>query len=61
MWLKTELNKVKEDITNGYTKLLYVAPESLTKSDYIDFFKEAKISFFAINEEWKLHFYWFEN
>ena len=47
---KTEANKVKEDIKAGKTKLLYVAPESLTKQANIDFFKSVKISFFAIDE-----------
>ena len=36
---KGDITRVKEDITNGETKLLYVAPESLTKQDNIDFFK----------------------
>lgn len=47
---KTALNKVKEDIRGGKTKLLYVAPESLTKEDNIEFFKGVKISFYAIDE-----------
>ncbi|MCK5637566.1 MAG: RecQ family ATP-dependent DNA helicase [Flavobacteriaceae bacterium] len=47
---KGEIAQVKSDIENGITKLLYVAPESLTKEDYIDFFKKQKISFFAIDE-----------
>ncbi len=47
---KTEVNQVKEDIRNGITKLLYVAPESLTKEDYIEFLKTVKISFLAIDE-----------
>src|SRR5690554_6878223 len=47
---KTEANKVKEDIKAGKTKLLYVAPESLTKQANIDFFTSVKISFFAIDE-----------
>ncbi len=47
---KTEINKVKSDIMDGKTKLLYVAPESLTKQENIDFFKQIKISFFAIDE-----------
>ena len=42
---KTEVNQVKTDILNGVTKLLYVAPESLTKEEYIDFFKNVKLSF----------------
>lgn len=47
---KTESNKVKADIAAGKTKLLYVAPESLTKQANIDFFTSVKISFFAIDE-----------
>ncbi len=47
---KTETNRVLSDIREGRTKLLFVAPESLTKQDYIDFFKENKISFVAIDE-----------
>ncbi len=47
---KTEIKKVKEDITDGKTKLLYVAPESLTKQENIDFLTGVKISFFAIDE-----------
>ncbi|AMA49827.1 MULTISPECIES: DNA helicase RecQ [Flavobacterium] len=47
---KTEINQVKKDIASGLTKLLYVAPESLTKEEYIDFLKEHKISFVAIDE-----------
>lgn len=47
---KTETNRVKADIKEGKTKLLYVAPESLTKQANIDFFTSVKISFFAIDE-----------
>ena len=47
---KGEIARVKSDIENGVTKLLYVAPESLTKEEYIDFFKKQNISFFAIDE-----------
>ena len=47
---KTQVKQVKEDISNGITKLLYVAPESLTKTEYIDFLKEQNISFLAIDE-----------
>lgn len=47
---KTESNKVKADISAGKTKLLYVAPESLTKQANIDFFTSVQISFFAIDE-----------
>jgi ATP-dependent DNA helicase RecQ len=47
---KTEVNQVKADILSGKTKMLYVAPESLTKEDYIQFLKSVKISFVAIDE-----------
>jgi ATP-dependent DNA helicase RecQ len=47
---KTEINKVKTDIQSGITKLLYVAPESLTKQENIDFLTSVDISFFAIDE-----------
>ena len=47
---KTQIKQVKEDISNGVTKLLYVAPESLTKPEYIDFLKDENISFLAIDE-----------
>ncbi|AEA42848.1 DNA helicase RecQ [Fluviicola taffensis] len=47
---KTEINRVKEDILAGKTKLLYVAPESLTKQENIDFLTSVPISFFAIDE-----------
>ena len=47
---KTEVNKVLSDIESGITKLLYVAPESLTKEEYVDFLKKQKISFIAIDE-----------
>jgi ATP-dependent DNA helicase RecQ len=47
---KSEIARVKKDVTTGKTKLLYVAPETLTKEDNISFFKEFKISFFAIDE-----------
>ncbi len=47
---KAEITKVKQDIKDGKTKLLYVAPESLTKEDNVAFFYEIKISFFAIDE-----------
>ena len=47
---KKEAQRVKEDITSGSTKLLYVAPESLTKEDNISFLNSVKISFFAIDE-----------
>ncbi len=47
---KTEVAQVMNDIRNGVTKLLYVAPESLTKEEYVDFLKDQKISFVAIDE-----------
>jgi ATP-dependent DNA helicase RecQ len=47
---KTEIANVKEDILNGITKMLYVAPESLAKEEYIEFFKTVSISFIAIDE-----------
>ncbi|HOG37212.1 MAG TPA: DNA helicase RecQ [Paludibacteraceae bacterium] len=54
-FLNSSLNKaaiemVKEDILRNHTKLLYVAPESLTKKENIDFLKQVKISFYAIDE-----------
>ncbi|QZT36310.1 DNA helicase RecQ [Halosquirtibacter xylanolyticus] len=47
---KSATNQVKEDVRNGITKLLYVAPESLTKQENIDFLNEITISFYAIDE-----------
>lgn len=47
---KTQTKQVFDDIKSGKTKLLYVAPESLIKEDYLDFLKDVKISFFAIDE-----------
>ena len=47
---KQAIDQVKEDILAGKTKLLYVAPESLTKEDNLEFFKSVKISFYAIDE-----------
>lgn len=47
---KAEIQQVKKDIIEGKTKLLYVAPESLTKADNISFLTDIKISFFAIDE-----------
>ena len=44
------IDQVKSDILSGKTKLLYVAPESLTKEDNIEFLKQIKISFYAIDE-----------
>ena len=47
---KTEITQVKKDIKSGITKLLYVAPESLTKEEYITFLQSVPISFIAIDE-----------
>ncbi|MFW5755214.1 MAG: DNA helicase RecQ [Tangfeifania sp.] len=47
---KAALQEVKNDVLAGKTKLLYVAPESLTKEDNIEFLKKIKISFYAIDE-----------
>ena len=47
---KGEISKVKNDVSNGTTKLLYVAPESLTKKENIEFLTNITISFFAIDE-----------
>ncbi|MGE4347337.1 MAG: ATP-dependent DNA helicase RecQ, partial [Flavobacteriaceae bacterium] len=47
---KTEINRVKADIEAGITKLLYVAPESLIKDEYVQFLKQQKVSFAAIDE-----------
>ena len=47
---KGEISKVKSDVSNGLTKLLYVAPESLTKKENIEFLTNITISFFAIDE-----------
>ena len=47
---KNQVQSVINDISNGVTKLLYVAPESLTKQDYIDFLRSVPISFMAVDE-----------
>jgi len=47
---KQEITQVKKDVTRGKTKLLYVAPETITKEENIDFLKNIKISFYAIDE-----------
>ena len=47
---KSAIEEVKRDILNGRTKLLYVAPESLTKEDNVDFLRSVKISFYAVDE-----------
>jgi ATP-dependent DNA helicase RecQ len=54
-FLNSTLNKgqqkiVKEDLTSGRTKMLYVAPETLTKEENVEFFKDLEISFFAVDE-----------
>lgn len=47
---KSAIDQVKLDVREGRTKLLYVAPESLTKEENVEFLKQAKISFYAIDE-----------
>ena len=47
---KAAIDQVKADILAGHTKLLYVAPESLTKEDNVEFLKSVKISFYAVDE-----------
>ena len=47
---KSAINQVMSDVRNGLTKLLYVAPESLSKEENIEFLKSVKISFYAIDE-----------
>ena len=47
---KAAIDQVKADITEGKTKLLYIAPESLNKEDNVEFLKTVKISFYAIDE-----------
>ena len=47
---KQAIEEVKEDVLSGKTKLLYVAPESLTKEENVEFLKSIKISFYAIDE-----------
>ncbi len=47
---KSEMNRVKNDVINGVCKLLYIAPESLTKEDNLEFLKKASISFVAVDE-----------
>ena len=47
---KASITQVKEDIKAGRTKLLYVAPESLTKTEYVEFLRGVNISFYAIDE-----------
>ena len=47
---KASIDQVKKDMREGHTKLLYVAPESLTKEENVEFLKSVKISFYAIDE-----------
>lgn len=47
---KGQIKEVKDDLTTGKTKLLYVAPETMTKEDNVEFFKDLKISFIAVDE-----------
>ena len=47
---KSAIEQVKSDILAGETKLLYVAPESLTKDEYVEFLRTVKISFYAVDE-----------
>lgn len=47
---KSAIDQVKADILEGKTKLLYVAPESLTKEENVDFLRQVKISFYAVDE-----------
>ncbi len=47
---KSAINKVKKDVLGGNTKLLYVAPESLTKEENIDFLRNVEVSFYAVDE-----------
>ncbi len=47
---KGSIEQVKQDVLSGKTKLLYVAPESLTKDEYVEFLRGVKISFYAIDE-----------
>ncbi len=47
---KKEIKEVHDDLLNGHTKMLYVAPETLTKQENLEFFSDLKISFFAVDE-----------
>ncbi|MDR2621604.1 MAG: ATP-dependent DNA helicase, partial [Dysgonamonadaceae bacterium] len=47
---KSAIDKVKDDIRSGVTKLLYVAPESLTKEENIEFLRQVSVSFYAVDE-----------
>ncbi|HMH21789.1 MAG TPA: DEAD/DEAH box helicase, partial [Puia sp.] len=47
---KKQIREVHSDLLNGHTKMLYVAPETLTKQENMEFFSDLKISFFAVDE-----------
>src|SRR6185436_1482309 len=47
---KKEIKEVHDDLLSGKTKMLYVAPETLTKQENLEFFSDLKISFFAVDE-----------
>lgn len=47
---RAQIKQVKDDITKGYTKILYVAPESLVKEENLDFLRTIKVSFVAVDE-----------
>src|SRR6202007_1022218 len=47
---KKQIREVHADLLNGHTKMLYVAPETLTKQENLDIFSDLKISFFAVDE-----------
>ncbi len=47
---KKQIREVHDDLLNGHTKMLYVAPETLTKQENLEFFSDLKISFFAVDE-----------
>src|SRR5580693_4825742 len=47
---KKQIREVHEDLLNGHTKMLYVAPETLSKQENMEFFSDLKISFFAVDE-----------
>ena len=47
---KKQIQEVHDDLLDGHTKMLYVAPETLTKQENLEFFSDLKISFFAVDE-----------
>src|SRR5690606_10971724 len=47
---KTQMNEVKNEIVSGKTKMLFIAPETLTKDENIEFFQKSNISFVAVDE-----------